>query len=98
MRQFDVHATAQANAVLILRSDLVASIPVVPVALLQDVGERRTGLRGLEPVISSGDLRYRLTPYFVASLAPGELGAFLFNADGQRDEILRAFDILLTGV
>ncbi|GGL79790.1 hypothetical protein GCM10011392_37820 [Wenxinia marina] len=64
----------------------------------QEVGERRTGIRGLEPIITSGDPSCHLTSCFVASLAPSELGTFLFNADGQRDEVVRTLDILLTGV
>ena len=96
--QFDVYKTDDGSVVLLLSHPLTDGLPVWPVAALRPASSIRTPFSRLEPVLSSGDMRFVLSPYYLASVSPAELEAFLFNASHQRDEIIRAFDVLLTGV
>ena len=96
--QFDVYRTVVGSIALLLPHPLLDGLPVWPAAMLRPADTYGPSFRHLEPIITSGDMRLVLSPYFLVSLAPGELGEHLFNASHQRDEIIRAFDVLLTGV
>jgi hypothetical protein len=40
----------------------------------------------------------RIAPHILATLTLSELGTFVANLSHERDRIIRAFDIVLTGV
>jgi hypothetical protein len=47
--------------------------------------------------LAAGDIRLRLAPHVLATLTLAELGTFVANLAHERDRIIRAFDLMLTG-
>ncbi|KAA9009227.1 CcdB family protein [Histidinibacterium aquaticum] len=96
--QFDVFRQPDRSYVLNLRNDVLDGLPVLPVALLEPAEGRYTAIRGLQPVLTVGEVRLRLAPHFLVTLALPEVGPTIANLAHERDEIIRALDLLLTGV
>ena len=96
-RQYDVYQTANQTYVLVLQSDTFESLATRVVARLVPENWPEPPLKHLSPKLFLGDLRLRLQSTEMATLTKKELGTFIGSAGHQRDEIIRACDLLLTG-
>lgn len=96
-QQFDIFRTATGEHVLVLQHDLLGDLATRTVCLAVPAHDRTAALPALEPVVSTGDLRLRIVPHVVATFTLAELGTLVANVAHDRDRIIRAFDILLTG-
>ncbi|MFA8385892.1 MAG: CcdB family protein [Pelagibaca sp.] len=96
-RQYDVYRTATDTYVLILQSDTFESLATRVVARLVSEDWPEPPLKNLSPKLTLGDVTLRLQTTELATLTKKELGTRLGSASHQRDEIIRATDLLLTG-
>lgn len=96
-RQYDVYQTANKTYVLVLQSDTFESLATRVVARLVPENWPEPPLKHLSPKLFLGDLTLRLHSTEMATLTKKELGTFIGSAAHQRDEIIRACDLLLTG-
>ena len=96
-RQYDVYETANKTYVLVLQSDTFESLATRVVARLVPENWPEPPLKHLSPKLFLGDLTLRLQSTEMATLTRKELGTFIGSAAHQRDEIIRACDLLLTG-
>jgi toxin CcdB len=96
-RQYDVFRTANETYVLVLQSDTFESLATRVVARLVHENCPEPPLKHLSPKLFLGDVTLRLQSTEIATLTKKELGTFIGSAAHQRDEIIRACDLLLTG-
>jgi toxin CcdB len=96
-RQYDVYQTANKTYVLVLQSDTFESLATRVVARLVPENWPEPPLKHLSPKLFLGDLTLRLQSTEMATLTRKELGTFIGSAARQRDEIIGACDLLLTG-
>ncbi|WP_439119553.1 CcdB family protein [Marivita sp.] len=96
-RQYDVYQTANKTYVLVLQSDTFESLATRVVARLVPENWPEPPLKHLSPKLFLGDLTLRLQSTEMATLTRKELGTFIGSAAHQRDEIIHACDLLLTG-
>ena len=96
--QFDVCRLESGTFVLVLQHDQHSEMRSRVVAVLERGAENYTPFKALMPRVPVGDLDLRLAPHTVATLPLAELRTVVANAAHCRDEIVRAFDVLLTGV
>lgn len=95
--QFDLYRMADGAFVVVLQSDLMDSLSTRAVCLAVPEPSATPTIPSLSPLLSAGDLRLRLAPQVLATLSLGELGTFVTSLAHERDRIIRAFDLLLTG-
>jgi toxin CcdB len=96
-RQYDVYRTSNDTYVLILQNDTFESLATRVVARLVPENWPEPPLKHLSPKLSLGDVTLRLQSTEIATLTKKELGTYIGSAAHQRDEIIRACDLLLTG-
>ena len=97
--QFDVHrnragSSEYAPYLLNIQADLLADLDtrvVVPLILVPLFGR-------LHPILSIENEQVVMATHLVAAIRRTELGAPVTSVRDQRDEIVRAVDILLIGV
>ena len=95
--QWSVHESAGGLA-LVVQSDLLSALGtrlVVPVLPSSEVGgfpER------LAPVVASGDEVLHAVVPGLSALPAAAVGRAVFDASGSADEVVRAIDMLLSGV
>lgn len=95
--QFDLYRMAEGDYVIVLQSDLLDALNTRAVCLAIPDGAAVPALPALSPVLTAGDIRLRLAPHVLATLTLTELGTFVANLSHERDRIIRAFDLMLTG-
>ncbi len=83
---------------MVLQHDLLDDLTTRVVAPLVPVASRGHAARGLNPQIWIGDSPYALLVEYPAAATERELGTHVMSAAYARDEIIRALDILFTGV
>jgi len=101
--QFDVHrngvdSSRYAPFLLDIQADLLEDLAtriVVPLILMPLFG-RRAGR--LHPILAIDNQQVVMATHLVAAIRRGELGVPVASLRDQRDEIIRAIDILLAGV
>lgn len=97
-RQFDLYRLVSGEYALVIQTDLIDDMSTRTVCLAIPQTERPPTIAALSPLISNGDLSLRLAPYALATLSLSELETFVASFAHERDRIIRAFDILLTGI
>lgn len=95
--QFDIWMTPQGDHVLILQHDLLSDLATRTVCLLLPETSPVPMIASLGPLVSAGDVRLRVVPQVMATLTLTELGQYVTNVAHDRDRIMRALDVLLTG-
>lgn len=97
-RQFDLFRLVSGEYALVVQTDLLDDMMTRTVCLAIPETDKPPTIAALSPVISNGDLRLRLAPYALATVSLAELESFVANFAHDRDRIIRAFDVLLTGI
>jgi toxin CcdB len=97
-RQFDVYRRASGTFVVILQHDLLDGLATWVVAPLLTAKLKRNGIKGINPAIHIGDTHFVLALEFPAAATERELGTYVTNVTHIRDEIVRAIDLLFTGI
>ncbi|MEZ5756234.1 MAG: CcdB family protein [Paracoccaceae bacterium] len=95
--QFDLYRMAEGDYVLVLQSGLLDALNTRAVCLAIPEGAAVPALAALSPILTVGDIRLRLAPHVLATLTLVELGTHIANLAHERDRIIRAFDLMLTG-
>lgn len=95
--QFDLYRMAEGEYVIVLQADLLDGPNTRAVCLAIPEGAAIPALPALSPVLTAGDIRLRLAPHVLATLTVAELGTFVANLSHERDRILRAFELMLSG-
>ncbi|MGB3554820.1 MAG: CcdB family protein [Jannaschia sp.] len=97
--QWDVHWTATGDTrILIVQSDILSETGmriVVPIVRGADAPGHHPRL---QPVITLGDETWVALVLAIGTLDLSEIGARIASAEGARDEIARALDMVLSGV
>lgn len=96
-QQFDLYRTGTGEYVLVLQHDLLSDLSTRTVCLVAPAQGSLPSVPALEPVISSGDLRLRVVPQVLATFTLAELGTYVGNFGHERERIIRAIDVMLTG-
>lgn len=96
-RQFDLYRMAGGDYVIVLQTDLLDGLNTRTVCLAQPDPSTAPAFAALSPLVSAGDLRLRIAPHVLATLTLTELGTHIANLSHERDRIVRAFDVMLTG-
>jgi toxin CcdB len=101
--QFDVvrnknpSARKQFPYLLILQHKLLDELDSVVVAPIR-LAQGRIPAPRLVPVIKIKDVEHHIVMYSLASVSWESVGETLANLMDQRDEIIRAYDIIVSGV
>lgn len=96
-RQFDLYRTHEGDYVVVLQSDFLDGLNTRAVCLATLDQPATPSIASLSPTVSSGELRFRLQPHILATLTLTELGTFVASLAHDRDRIIRACDVMLTG-
>lgn len=96
-KQFDIYRTPEDVFVVVLQSDTFDHLPTRVVAPLVSSKLIEATFKTLMPMIMEGDAQFYLLPQQVATVLVSNLGTYIGSAAHQRDEIIRATDLLLTG-
>jgi toxin CcdB len=97
-RQFDVYRRANGTLVVILQHDLMDALATRVVAPLVPTRQKGNGIKGVNPIVYIGDTDFVLALEFPAAATERELGTYVANIAHVRDDIIRALDLLFTGV
>lgn len=97
-RQFDIHRMRDGALVLIVQSDMIDAAQTRIVAPLIPADTGLLDIRGLSPSLWIGETQYRVAMQGLSAISITRLGPKLGEASGIRDEIVRALDLLFTGV
>ena len=95
--QFDIWRTPEGELVLILQHDLLADMATRAVCLVLPESSPAPTIAALGPIVTVGDLRLRIVPHVLATMTIPELGQLVTNVAHDRDRIIRAFDVMLSG-
>ena len=95
--QFDLYRMITGDYVIVLQSGLLDALNTRAVCLAIPEGAAVPALAALSPILTEGDIRLRLAPHVLATLTLAELGTHVANLTHERDRIIRAFDLMLTG-
>ena len=95
--QFDIFRTPEGALVLILQHDLLADMATRAVCLVLPDSSPAPTIAALGPIVTAGDLRLRIVPHVLATLTLPELGQRITNVAHDRDRIIRALDVILSG-
>lgn len=95
--QFDIFQTQDGDHVLVLQHDLLSNLVTRIVCLVVPDDGPAPNIRALGPVLSLGDIRMRLAPQVVATMTLDELGTLVGNVGHQSEQVMRAFDVMLSG-
>ena len=97
-KQFDVFRTTSGALVVVLQSDLIEATRTRVVAPLLPAGAVGSPMRGMNPTLGVGEEPVVLMPQLTATLTLAELGRRVGSVAHARDSIVRAVDMLLSGV
>ena len=103
MAQFDIHARPGRHPddpihfLLDLQNDLLEGMQTRLVAPLATAAAG-SPIRGLTPTVAVGGQSYLLLTHLMAAVPARTLGELAGSARGQREEIVRAIDLLVTGL
>ena len=98
MAQFDVYRTPDGQLLLDCQADsleLLATRLVAPLILLDQAPPRRAQVN---PVFDLEGALYAMVTQFAATLGRSELRTKVADLTAYRFDIIRAFDMMLTGV
>lgn len=101
MAQFDVHpmpGTSRQGYVLDVQADLLSHLSTRAVVPLLPLDELTRPIRDLNPVFDIRGRRYALVPQAIATVPLKLLEPPVVSLAGEHDILIRALDILLTGV
>jgi toxin CcdB len=104
MPQFDAHHNPARRdgkripLVLNIQSDVLDILPTRVVVPLIRAEQFRNRIRRLHPEFLVGDLRLIMLTSEAGVLPRSALGPAVVNLLGQRDEIIGAIDMLITGI
>ena len=82
---------------VVIQSDILMHLPtrvVIPLVSSRDI---EVGFKTLMPIIFEGDSKMHLFPQQMATVMASSLVNYVGSASHQRDDIIRACDMLLTG-
>jgi toxin CcdB len=96
-RQFDLYRTADGAYVVVLQSDLLEDLNTRAVCLASPDAAAPQSIAALSPILTAGEIRLRIAPHIMATLTVVELGTFILSLAHERDRIIRAVDLMLTG-
>jgi toxin CcdB len=96
-KQFDLYRLSEGDFVVILQSDIFEDLNTRVVCLAVPETSSAKALPHLSPVLTAGDMRLRISPQVVATLTITELGTHIATLQHERDRIIRAVDLMLTG-
>jgi toxin CcdB len=98
LRQFDCARLPNGTLAVVLQDDVASSLlgrVVAPLVSETDIGP---ATRGLNPTILIEDRRYRLKTELLGAVPLRQLSGPVANVAHHRDDIVRALDLLFTGV
>lgn len=96
-RQFDIFRSDDGVLVVVVQSDILMHLPTRVVMPLVSSEDMNVGFKTLMPVILAGGSKMHLFPQQMATVMTSSLTTYIGSAAQQRDEIIRACDLLLTG-
>ena len=96
-RQFDIYRSDDGVLVVVVQADILMHLPTRVVIPLVSSEDMSVGFNTLMPDILEGDSKMRLFPQQIATVMTSSLTTYIGSAAHQRDEIIRAYDLLLTG-
>ncbi len=97
-RQFDVFRIAGGPLVAVIQSDLLEAMHTRVVVPLLPVGTAGRPPAGLNPTVVVGGETVVLMPQLAATLTLAELGQPVGSIVSARDAVIRALDMLVSGV
>jgi toxin CcdB len=97
-RQFEIFRPAGNVLVVVIQSDLLEAMQTRVVAPLLPAGAAGQPMSGLNPSLVVDGQSFVLMPQLAATLTLAELGRPVGSLAAARDSIVRAVDILLSGV
>ena len=104
MAQFDIHARPGRHPddplhfLLDLQADLLDTLQTRLVAPLARLDSVQTPIRTLNPRVDVHGESFLLLTHLCAAVPLRSLGETIGTARGQRDEIVKAIDLLVTGI
>lgn len=97
-RQFDVYRLPDGALVAVLQNDLLEALRTRVVAPLLPAASLPEPIRGLTVPVEIAGARHLLMPQLMATLTVAELGERVGSIADRRDGIVRACDLLFTGI
>jgi len=104
MAQFDIHARPGRHPddpihfLIDLQNDLLEGLQTRMVAPLAKVAAAGAPIRGLTPIVEVKREPFLLLTHLLAAVPVRTLGEVVGTAQAQRSEIVRAVDLLVTGI
>jgi toxin CcdB len=100
MASFDVHVSPGQGGgyVVDIQADLLRHLNTRVVIPLLPRNDAPEPARTLNPIYEIGGKDHVLTTQFMSAVRAADLGPAIGSLSNQRDEIVRAIDLLLTGV
>lgn len=98
MPQFDVHRQADGGLLLDCQADLLRHLTTRLVVPVMPLGQAPVQARRLNPTFRIDGRDLSMVTQYAASLPVAELGPVVASFPDRHDEIVRAFDMLLTGI
>ena len=104
MAQFDVYRNPNPNGratvpfVVALQSDLLDQLPsrwVAPLKLSKSISQR---VEGLMPEVEVEGKKFTIFMYEIGAVPAQSLGTRISSLEGRRFELIRAIDILVSGI
>ena len=97
-RQFDLCRTAAGTLVVVVQSDLLGDMATRVVIPLLPLSPSIRPAQRLNPIITVEGRPHILLTQQIDTVHARALGPALANAAAQRDAVIRAIDVLITGV
>lgn len=97
-RQFDVWRLRNGSLVLILQDEIMDHLTSRVVAPLIPASRTGKATKGMNPAFDLGDEPYLLKTELLAAVPVSDLQSLVMNVTDRRPDIIRALDLLFTGV
>ncbi|HYW92408.1 MAG TPA: CcdB family protein [Gammaproteobacteria bacterium] len=104
MRQFDVLTNIDARSaqwapyVVVLQHDLLGDLDTVVAAPLVREDQAPRPLHGLDPVVELSGERFVVSTQELAGVSRRHLGEVAGTLEAKRDALIKAIDLLFTGI
>ncbi|MFN0115147.1 MAG: CcdB family protein [Paracoccaceae bacterium] len=98
LRQFDCVRLPNGSLVVVLQDDIVSNLAGRVVAPLVSPDRLEPVTRGLNPVVYVDGRTWRVKVELTSAVPLKSLSPAIANVGHQRDEMIRALDLLFTGV
>lgn len=104
MNQFDVLVNVDGQSarwapyLVVLQHNLLADLDTIVVAPLVRMDEGFQAISGLNPAVEFSDEPFAVSIQELAGISRANLGAMVGTLEAHRDTIIRALDILFTGI